>query len=92
MISLLGIVAGAFFAYAAVPQAIRTIRAGKHLGTPVDLAAIIFIGTLLMWSYLFLTYGFNLILTINYAVEAWSWGVLLWYWGKNALQNTPRLD
>ena len=83
MISLLGIVAGAFFAYAAVPQALRTIKAGKHLGTPIDLAIVIFLGTILMAAYLFFSYGFNLILAVNYTVEAWSWGVLIWYWYKS---------
>jgi len=76
---LLGLIAGAFFAYAAVPAALRTLRAGKHLGTPLDIIVTIFLGTLLMFSYLTLAYGFNWVLALNYTIEALSWGTLLFY-------------
>lgn len=79
-IQAIGLVAGALFAYAAVPQAIRTIRAGKHLGTPPDLAFVILTGTLLMACYLFAAHGFDWVIAVNYSIEALSWGVLLGYW------------
>lgn len=78
-LELFGLLAGFLFAYAAVPAAIRTIKAGKHLGTPLDIIVAILGGTITMYSYLFLAYGFNWVLTVNYAVEAVSWAVLLFY-------------
>lgn len=78
-IQILGLLAGSLFAYAAVPQAIRTIRAGKHLGTPTDLILAIFFGTITMYSYLRATTGFDWVVAVNYSVEGLSWGVLLFY-------------
>lgn len=79
-VQVFGLVGGSLFAYAAVPQAVRTIRAGKHLGTPVDIILTIFLGTITMYSYLYLTRGFDWVLAVNYSIEASSWGVLLAYW------------
>lgn len=78
-LQLLGLVGGSLFAYAAVPQAVRTIRAGKHLGVPLDIAAAIFGGTLAMYGYLHASHGFDWVIAVNYSVEALSWGVLLFY-------------
>lgn len=79
LIQILGLIGGVLFGYAAVPQAIRTIKSGRHLGTPLDIIVTIFTGTLVMYTYLYLAYGFNWVLTVNYSVEASSWGVLLFY-------------
>ncbi len=79
LLQVFGLLGGALFAYAAVPQAIRTVRAGKHLGTPLDIIVTIFVGTLTMYGYLFAAHGFDPVLTVNYSVEALSWGVLLFY-------------
>lgn len=78
-VNILGLLGGVFFAYAAVPQAVRTIRAGRHLGTPVSIAVAIVAGTILSYSYLRLAHGFDWIITVNYSVEALSWAVLLFY-------------
>lgn len=78
-LELFGLCAGACFGYAAVPAAYRTVRAGKHLGTPLDIIVTIFTGTVLMYTYLTLSHGFDWVLAVNYSVEALSWGVLLWY-------------
>lgn len=75
-----GLFAGTFFAYAAVPAAIRTVRAGKHLGTPPDIISAVLLGTVTMYSYLLIAHGFDWVLAVNYAVEAASWTVLLVYW------------
>ncbi len=80
MLSLIGLIGGFFFAYAAVPQTIKTIKAGKHLGTPVSIATAIILGTIFMYVYLYQTYGFNWVITINYIVELVSW-VILWCYG-----------
>lgn len=77
--TFLGLVAGSLFAYAAVPSAIRTVRAGKHLGTPLDIIAAITGGTVLMYAYLVTTYGWNWVLALNYGIECASWSVLLFY-------------
>jgi hypothetical protein len=79
MLQLAGLLGGAMFAYAAVPAAFRTIRAGRHLGTPLDIIAAIFLGTVTMFAYLTAAHGFDWVLAVNYSIEALSWGVLLWY-------------
>lgn len=78
-LEIFGLFAGACFGYAAVPAAWRTVRAGKHLGTPLDIILAIFGGTILMYAYLTAAHGFDWVLTTNYSVEAASWGVLLFY-------------
>jgi uncharacterized membrane protein (DUF485 family) len=40
---------------------------------------MIFIGGIAMYLYLFLTYGFNPLLAVNYAIEVVSWGVIVAY-------------
>jgi len=88
-IQIFGLLAGCFFAYAAVPQAIRTVRAGKHLGTPLDIIVAIFTGTLGMYSYLYATRGFDWVIAVNYSVEALSWGVLLYYAAFRRVKDRP---
>ena len=79
MIQLLGILGGMLFAYAGVPSAIATIKVGKSIGVPILTAWLIFLGTIFLYAYLFLSYGFDLVLTINYSIEALSWGVIIKY-------------
>ena len=79
MIQLLGVIGGILFAYAGVPSAIATIKAGKSIGVPILTALLIFFGTIFLYAYLFLSYGFDLVLTINYTIEALSWGVIIKY-------------
>jgi hypothetical protein len=47
--------------------------------TPTSIAAMIFVGAIAMYVYLFLLYGFNPILTFNYIIEMVSWGIVLRY-------------
>lgn len=79
MLELLGLFGGFCFAYCGVPTMIRTIRAGKSIGTPADVAWFIFLGGVCMYSYLLLKFGFDIILAINYTIEIISWGVILLY-------------
>jgi hypothetical protein len=74
--NMIGLVGGLFFAYCGVPQAYKTIVAGKHLGTPLSISASITIGTVLMYLYLYFAHGFDTIITINYSVEFISWLVI----------------
>lgn len=78
-VKILGLVGGLLFAYAAVPQAIRTLRAGRHLGTPASISATILTGTAVMYAYLYLAHGFDWVITANYSVEAVSWALLLFF-------------
>ena len=66
-------------AYAAAPTAIKTIRAKKSLGTPVDLSAVVLAGTVVSYFYLLFSYGFDWLITVNYGAGAVSWSVLLLY-------------
>ncbi|GAC1590833.1 MAG: hypothetical protein NVS3B25_09650 [Hymenobacter sp.] len=79
MIETVGLLGGAFFAYAAVPSAVRTVRAGRSLGTPLDLCLSILIGLGLLYAYLTVVRGFDWVLTLTYSVEATAWLVLLFY-------------
>lgn len=88
LLKLLGLLGGLIFAYAAVPSAVRTLRARRHLGTPVGISLAVFVGTVVMYSYLFLAHGFDWVLTVNYSVEAASWAVLLWYGLQDKTKGT----
>lgn len=79
MIKLLGILGGLCFSYCGIPTAYLTHRAGKSIGTPVSVAWMIFLGALFMYGYLLGSYGFDLILTANYLIEAASWGLIVYF-------------
>ena len=78
MLSLLGLFAGFCFAFCGVPAAVSAFRTKKTM-TPTSIAAMIFVGAIAMYAYLFLLYGYNPILTFNYVIEMLSWGVVLRY-------------
>jgi hypothetical protein len=78
-VNVLGVVAGLCFALCGVPAAWATIRAGRSVGTPISTAWLILGGSISMFSGLFLLYGFNAILTANYAVEIASWAVITYF-------------
>lgn len=79
IVNLLGLIGGLFFAYCGVPAAYSTLKAKKHLGTPLSISIPIVAGSIIMYLYLFLAHGFDRILTFNYSVEVLSWSVILWY-------------
>jgi len=79
MIYLLGIIGGLLFAYAALPAAVRTIKAGHTLGTPLDISFVVCLGTVVQYVYLLLSYGFNFLLFCNYLVGFVCWAILLFY-------------
>jgi hypothetical protein len=78
LVSLLGIIAGFCFATCGVPAA-RAAYKTKTATAPLSVTVMIVIGGVCMFSYLFLTYGFNLLLTLNYGIEVASWGLILYY-------------
>ena len=78
-VKMVGIIGGCLFAYCGVPTAYMTIKAGKSIGTPVTIAWSIAVGALCMYSYLYLTYGFDLLLAINYSIEFGSWAAIVFY-------------
>lgn len=86
-IKFLGALGGFCFSYCGVPLAWATIRAGKHLGAPVTTAWGIMMGTLCMYAYLFLSYGFDWLLALNYSVEFTSWAVVAFYYYQDALRS-----
>ena len=79
ILTVLGVLGGFAFAFAAVPQAVATWRAGKSLGTPPSIAWAIFVGCICLYAYLTGTHGFDLLLTLVYGVETISWATLLWF-------------
>jgi hypothetical protein len=79
MVSILGIIGGLLFAVAALPSAIRTIKAKRSLGTPVDISLVVCLGNIIQYVYLLLSYGFNPVLFVNYLVGFVCWVILLYY-------------
>lgn len=79
MTKLLGLLGGLLFAFAGVPGALTCIHLRRNPGIPVSTAALIFSGVVCLYGYLFLSYGFDWILTATYTVEAVSWFIVLWY-------------
>lgn len=79
LLKILGLVGGFCFAYCGVPAAYATWKIGKSIGTPLSVAWMILVGSIAMYSYLTVKHGFDAILTINYSVEALSWGVIVFY-------------
>ncbi len=77
--SIIGLVGNLLFVYAAIPEVIRTIKAGKALSTPLDLIVTVLLGFVAMWSYTYLSRGWDLILTLNYCLQFSIWSVLLFY-------------
>ena len=75
----LGIIASICFGCCGVPAAYKTLRAGKSIGTPVSIALMILGGSVTMYSYLTISHGFDLILTVNYSTEIISWGIIAVY-------------
>ena len=82
-----GLLGGLFFAFCGVPQAVKTIIARKHLGTPLSISGAITIGTILMYLYLYMAHGFDKIITINYTVEFVSWFILFFFGLKDYFQK-----
>jgi hypothetical protein len=79
LLQALGVMGGTAFAFAAVPAAIATFRAGKSIGTPMTIAWAIFIGCILLYTYLTGTHGFDWIISGTYGVETASWATILWF-------------
>jgi uncharacterized protein with PQ loop repeat len=79
MTSFLGIISGLLFALAALPQAIKSIKHRKHLGTPVGISFVVLAGNITSYLYLLLMYGFNLLLFFNYTFSTLCWSVLFYY-------------
>lgn len=79
MTKLLGLLGGICFGYCGVPTSYSTIKQGRSVGTPISIAWMILLGSIFMYSYLALMYGFDLILTVNYSIEAISWGIIVYY-------------
>lgn len=84
MTKLLVIIAGLCFGYAAVPSAWACMKLGKNPGIPILTAWMVFVGVITMYAYLLVQFmlpahHIDIFLTVNYIVEALSWGVILWY-------------
>ena len=79
MIKLLAILGGILFSIGVYPTAIKTIRNGKSIGTPVSTAYLIIFGCLCLYFYTLLQYGFDAFLFITYFLEIIGWGIIVVY-------------
>lgn len=77
--SVIGLLGNILFIYSALPELIRTIKAGKALGSPLDLILTICLGMVTMWCYTYLSRGFDWILVLNYGIQFIIWSGLLYY-------------
>jgi hypothetical protein len=79
LLKTIGLIGGFCFAYAALPASIATCKAGKSIGTPLSLAWLVLLGTIFMYIYLTVSHGLDWVITVNYAAEAITWLIILWY-------------
>lgn len=76
IIGMLGTLA---FAYACVPTAWATWKAGRSIGTPVILAWNILIACILFYAYFLLAHGLDWLVIICGLIEIAAYGVVIWY-------------
>lgn len=79
MIWLLGILGNIAFAYACVPTAWATFKAGKSVGTPVALAWNILIACVLFYSYVLLQHGMDWLVLTCCLIELGAYGIVIWF-------------
>jgi len=78
MVKILGLLGGFCFAFCGVPPALNAIKMGST-SVPRSTAWLVFMGGVFMYAYLLFTYGFDLVLFVNYAIEIASWGIIVRY-------------
>jgi hypothetical protein len=89
---LLGVTGNIAFAYACLPTAWSTWRAGKSIGTPVGLAWNILIACLLFYGYMLGRYGLDPFLLVCSATEIGAYGVVIRYHYFPRLQDEAQAD
>jgi uncharacterized protein with PQ loop repeat len=77
--TFLGFSAGILFAYSGIPLAIKTIKDGHSNHTPIQLILCVFLGAIFMLYYLIDTYGFDIIVFLEYSVTILVWLIILIY-------------
>jgi hypothetical protein len=84
-LQILGSAGNIAFAWACVPTAWRTLRAGKSIGTPIGLAWNIWIACALFYAYTFLSYRGDILVWIGGAVEITAHSLVIWlhYFPRN---------
>lgn len=79
MTKFLGLLGSVCFGFCGIPASFATLKQGKSVGTPISIAWMIFLGSIFMYSYLYRSYGFDLLLALNYGIEVLSWGLIVYY-------------
>lgn len=79
MIEVLGLLGGAGFAISGVPTAVKAIKEGCVSFIPRLTQWAVFIGSILMITYLYLKNGFDWVVTLDYALTIFCWGTVLRY-------------
>lgn len=77
-VNLIGVLSGLCFTVSGFGAAATSLRFGKT-SVPKSAATLVFFGTVFGYAYLFLTYGWNLILGLSNIFEAVTWGIILWF-------------
>jgi uncharacterized protein with PQ loop repeat len=80
MLELLGFLGGICFAISSVPITIKTIQMGKSEGIPVSSMYAIWLGAVLMATYLIVKNGFDAAVFFDYGITISGWTVVLFYY------------
>jgi len=79
ILTALGIIGNALFAFAIWPTTILTIRKGASIGTPINLAWILFSACCCFYTYILGTKGFDWIVACTAVLETVAWGIVIFY-------------
>lgn len=79
LLKLLGIAGNLLFAYACLPTAWVTWRAGRSIGTPIGLSINIWAACVTFYAYTVGTYGFDPMIWVCGGVEIAAYSVVIFY-------------
>ena len=86
MLELLGLLGGLCFSISSIPMAYKTLKLGRVEFIPPSSLWAVFIGAILMLSYLTIKNGFEIIVMFDYFFDyLWIWNcvILLLFFEEN---------
>ena len=86
MLELLGLLGGLCFSISSIPMAYKTLKLGRVEFIPPSSLWAVFIGAILMLSYLTIKNGFDIIVMFDYFFDyLWIWNcvILLLFFEEN---------
>ena len=80
MLELLGLLGGLCFSISSIPMAYKTLKLGRVEFIPPSSLWAVFIGAILMLSYLTIKNGFDIIVMFDYFLTIFGFGIVLFYY------------